>query len=115
VGGDGAGALSAPGPSRALVELTIFLALEQSYLWLWSGVIPRGIYVVSAAVLGLAIASILVRRETAREIGLRLDNLGRALAAATVVTIPAAAGLLAAGARRGAMRPGGPVAVEPRG
>ncbi|MBI3447732.1 MAG: CPBP family intramembrane metalloprotease [Acidobacteria bacterium] len=88
------------------------LALVQSYLWLWSGLIPRGIYLVSAGVLGIAIAGALTRRERAREIGARFDNLARALSEAGIVTIAAAAGLLVAGGWLGTIRPDWAVTVS---
>ncbi len=69
----------------------------QSYLWLWSGLIPRGIYLVSAAVLALAIASARIRGEGFREIGVRLDNLAPALRDAALVTAIPVVSLLAAG------------------
>ncbi len=84
----------------------------QSYLWLWSGLIPRGIYLVSAAVLALAIASARIRGEGFREIGVRLDNLAPALRDAALVTAIPVVSLLAAGVVMGTVRPDWIITVE---
>jgi len=77
----------------------------ESYVWTWNGIFKAGIYVVSAAVLGLAVVSAVVRKESLRDIGIRLDNLGRALAEAVMLTIIPAASMLAAGMMMGTVRP----------
>jgi membrane protease YdiL (CAAX protease family) len=74
--------------------------------------IPRGIYVVSSAVLALAIFSAWIRREGLREIGIRLDNLAPALRDAALVTAVPVVSLLAAGAAMGSVRADWIVTVE---
>jgi membrane protease YdiL (CAAX protease family) len=69
------------------------------------GLVPRGIYVVSSAVLALAIASALLRREGLKDVGVRVDNLTPALREALLVSIVPVAGMLATGLAMGTVRP----------
>src|SRR5262249_57366567 len=91
--------------AMAAIEIGILVLLVQSYVWLWVGLIPRGIYVVSAAVLLLAIASIRIHGDGPREIGLRLDNIVPASKQALLLTAIPSIAILAVGIAAGAGRP----------
>lgn len=71
----------------ALVELSLFLALVVSFIWVWRDwayAVPA-IYTLG---LGLTIATHVIHRESPRVLGFRLDNFGRAFKEAAIVTVP---------------------------
>jgi len=71
-------------PAIAVVELSAMTAVMLSYLWIWRGSFPGDIWVCIALYLGIGISSHVRRRESARDIGFRLDNLPPALLKALI-------------------------------
>jgi membrane protease YdiL (CAAX protease family) len=69
--------MSTRDPRAARVELAAMMVLLLSYMWLWQSLFPGHFAVVCLLYFGLGIAAHLRRGETPREIGLRLDNVGR--------------------------------------
>jgi len=72
----------------ALFEVSAMIALLLSYIWLWHGAFRGSFLVVLALYFGLGVTSHLLRRESARELGIRLDNVPRALRNAAIVFVP---------------------------
>ena len=85
----------------AAFELTLFLALVFSFIWLWSRAFPAASTVVYVLGLGLTLATHLIHRETPTDLGLRLDNLVAAAKDAAVPTIPLVTTFLVIGLVRG--------------
>ena len=63
-------------------------ALLLSYIWLWKDTFPGDFVVCVALYLAIGISSHIRRGETARDIGFRLDNLGRAARQALIYMGP---------------------------
>jgi len=68
-----------PRPTAAAVEIAAMSALILSYIWWWEDGFHGDFYVCVALYLCIGVASHVRRGESAREIGLRVDNLGAAL------------------------------------
>ena len=68
-----------PHPTAAAVEVAAMSTLLLSYIWLWEDSFDGAFYLCLALYLGIGVAGHLRRGETARDIGLRVDNLGPAL------------------------------------
>ena len=86
----------------ALAEILAMLALVLSYIWIWQGLFPGGHLVVVLLFLALCYISHVRHHESAREVGLRLDN-WRSAARQACLPLAIAMGLpLAAGAALGA-------------
>lgn len=81
----------------ALVEVGAMTALLLSYIWGWKGTFAGASRLIFVLYFGLGLTSHLLRRETARQIGFRLDNVPRALRNAAVVIVPAAVVVLTIG------------------
>ncbi|MFQ5702188.1 MAG: hypothetical protein ACE5HU_10120, partial [Acidobacteriota bacterium] len=77
----------------ALGELTLFLVLAFSFIWLWAHTLITGL-VIYALGLGLAITTHIIHHETPRELGLRIDNMGPAIKDAAVPVVPIVSSLL---------------------
>jgi membrane protease YdiL (CAAX protease family) len=77
-----------PHPTAAAVEVGAMAALILSYIWLWEDSFDDSFYLCLALYLGIGLAGHLRRGETARDIGLRVDNLGPALLQALVFVGP---------------------------
>jgi len=77
-----------PRPTAAAVEIAAMTALILSYIWLWEDRFRGDFYVCLALYLAIGVASHVRRGETARDIGLRADNLGAALRQALVFVGP---------------------------
>ena len=95
--------------SRRVVaeELLTMTALLLSYIWVWQGSFPGDFLVCVGLYFGLGALSHLRRGETAAEIGLRVDNLGRSLwDAAKLVGPLLLIPLLLGAARRSLQYPG---------
>src|SRR5262249_11390771 len=69
-------------------EVTAMTTLLLSYIWVWKGQFAGGFFVCIGLYLGLGIAGHWYRRETAHDVGLRLDNLGIAAWDAARATVP---------------------------
>lgn len=82
------------------LELTLFLAIVFSFIWIWRDV-PHAKLMVQVLGLGLTIGSHFLHRETPRAIGFRFDNLVPALKEAAVPTLPIVVGLVIIGVARG--------------
>jgi membrane protease YdiL (CAAX protease family) len=83
----------------AIAEITAMAVLLLSYIWIWQGAFPGDFWVVLALYLGIGFSSHLRRGESFRDIGLRLDNFGRAARSAVriigpLILIPPVVGLL---------------------
>lgn len=81
----------------ALLEVSAMTALLLSYIWGWKGTFSGASQLIIVLYFGIGITSHLLRHETARQIGLRIDNVPRALRNAAVVIVPAAVVVLAIG------------------
>jgi len=86
-------------PAAATIEIAAMTALLLSYIWLWEDGFAGDFYVCVLLYFAIGVASHLRRGETAREIGLRVDNLGaatrRALAfVGPLILIPPLVGLV---------------------
>ncbi len=88
-------------PWSVWLELAAFSGLLLSYIWLWQGAFPGHSVVIVLAYFGLGVAMHLRRRETARDLGFRLDNLRPALRSAFLWVGPILAGVLLIGAIAG--------------
>jgi membrane protease YdiL (CAAX protease family) len=65
-------------PAAAAAEIAAMTTLLLSYIWLWQDVFRGDFYLCVLLYFAIGVASHLRRGETAREIGLRADNLGAA-------------------------------------
>jgi membrane protease YdiL (CAAX protease family) len=88
-----------PAVSRlsAFIEVAALALVLLSYIWLWNGAFPGHSVVLLALYFGIGIETHWRRGERPREIGLRLDNLGRALRLVTLWIAPIAVFAMAAG------------------
>ena len=84
----------------AALELSLFLAIVFSFIWIWKDV-PHAKLIVQVLGLGLTIGSHFLHRETPRTIGFRFDNLVPALKEAAVLTLPIVIILVIIGVARG--------------
>jgi CAAX prenyl protease-like protein len=85
---------AAPLPNRrrvAVIEVTALIALLLSYIWGWQGAFAGSFFVVLILYFGVGLTSHVLRRESLHDIGLRLDNLPRALANGAMIFVPAIA------------------------
>src|SRR2546430_13404098 len=91
------------GPSRAasLAEILAMLALVLSYIWVWHKRFPGDELVVTFLYFALCYGSHLRRHESARSLGLRLDNWRPAAPPARLPVAGGAAGPLATGSAAG--------------
>ncbi|HET6374177.1 MAG TPA: CPBP family glutamic-type intramembrane protease [Candidatus Polarisedimenticolia bacterium] len=83
------------------IELTLFLALVLSYIWIWAGSFKGALVVVYVAGLGLTLGTHLIHRETAWDLGVRLDNVWASLKDCAVPTLPLVGFFLALGFANG--------------
>jgi hypothetical protein len=81
----------------ALTEVAAMTVILLSYIWVWQGAFVGSWSLVLVLYFGLGVSSHVSRRESARQLGLRVDNLPPALLNATAVIAPAAALTLAIG------------------
>lgn len=81
----------------ALVEVAAMVTVLLSYIWGWQGMFVGSSYLIVALYFGLALLSHRWRRESARELGLRLDNWSRALRNVIPIVVPAVAVALVIG------------------
>ena len=88
----------------ALLEVAAMDVLLLSYIWGWHGAFSGASIAILVLYFGLGIVSHLRRRESARDIGLRLDNFPRALRNALVFVVPAVVIALAVGWALGSWR-----------
>jgi len=72
----------------AVAEISAMTVLILSYIWVWEGAFPGDFWVVLALYLGIGFSSHLRRGESFRDIGLRLDNFGRAARTAVKIIGP---------------------------
>ena len=74
-----------PVPQRrpARLEIAALAATLLSYIWLWKGSFPGNVPIVLVLYFGIGIEGHIRRRETARDVGIRLDNV--AVACRTVL------------------------------
>ena len=89
----------------AFMELATISTLILSYVWLWQGTFEGDGVVVALLFLALAILSHRRRGDSARDLGFRLDNLGRSIAtvgliALTVIVLVIGLGLVLDSYRR---------------
>ena len=87
----------------ALMELSAFLMLVFSFIWIWAGAIPHAALVIYVAGLGITVTSHIVHRETPEDLGIRIDNLFAAAKDAAVPTLPLVALFSAYGLMRGSL------------
>jgi hypothetical protein len=81
----------------AFIEVGALALVLLSYIWLWNGAFPGHSVLLLALYFGIGIETHWRRRERPREIGLRLDNFGRAFRLVTIWIGPVALLALAAG------------------
>jgi hypothetical protein len=81
----------------AFLEVSAMIAILLSYIWGWQRAFVGASQLVLVLYFGLALVSHLLRGESARQVGLRFDNLPRALRNAAVVVVPAVLLALAIG------------------
>ena len=87
----------------ALVEVAAMTAILLSYIWGWQRTFPGSSYLIVLLYFGLAVLSHIWRRESARQLGLRVDNLPRALRNVAAIIVPAIAATLAIGFAAGTL------------
>jgi membrane protease YdiL (CAAX protease family) len=87
----------------ALLELSAFLMLVFSFIWIWAGAFPHASLVIYVTGLGITLTSHIIHRETPEDLGLRIDNLVAALKDAAVPTLPLVALFSAYGLARGTL------------
>jgi membrane protease YdiL (CAAX protease family) len=90
--------------SSAAAEVAALAALLASYIWLWDGAFPGHSVVLVALYFGIGIAAHWRRGESAREVGVRVDNFGRTLTLAIACLAPVMAAALLGGALLGSVR-----------
>jgi hypothetical protein len=96
--GSGATTVRAPASRlSAFIEVGTLALVLLSYIWLWNGAFPGHSIVLLALYFGIGIETHWRRGERPREIGLRLDNFGRAFRLVTVWIGPIAVLALAVG------------------
>lgn len=88
----------------AAIELSLFLAIVFSFIWIWRGV-PHAKLIVQVLGMGLTIGSHFLHRETPRAIGFRFDNLIAGLREAALIALPVVIGLIVIGVVGGHWRP----------
>ena len=88
----------------ALLEVAVMSAILLSYIWGWHGAFSGASSAIFLLYFGVGIASHLLHRESARDIGLRIDNFPRALRNAAMFAVPAVAVSLAVGWALGSSR-----------
>lgn len=71
-----------------LAEVAAMSAVLLSYIWLWHGRFPGDFSLCLTLYFGLGVAGHWLRRESPREIGLRLDNLQQSVVDAARITLP---------------------------
>ena len=81
----------------ALIELGLFLALVFSFIWVWARAFPQAATVVYLLGLGLTLTTHWIHRETPRELGVRIDNIGAAAKEAGLLALPIAGAFLILG------------------
>lgn len=71
-----------------LAEVAAMSAVLLSYIWLWHGRFPGDFALCLTFYFGIGVVGHWLRRESPREIGLRLDNLHQSVVDAARVTLP---------------------------
>jgi len=84
-------------PAPAVLATAIMAALLPSSIWGWQRAFEGASALVGVLYLGVCMLSQARRGESAAELGLRFDNLPRALGSAAVFVVPAVLVLVAAG------------------
>ena len=96
--GAGAPTPSAPGNSTlTFFEIAALALILLSYIWLWNGAFPWHTPLILVLYFGIGLETHWRRGERPRDIGLRLDNLGRALRLVSSWIAPVALVALTAG------------------
>lgn len=93
-------ALAGPGMDVALMTVLLF-----SYMWLWQGTFPGHFIVCVALAFGIGAWSHRRWKETAAEIGVRVDNLGACLLFGLKLIVPLIVVAVALGAWLGTLEP----------
>jgi hypothetical protein len=91
------GARAAAAPKAAVLEVTALALVLLSYIWVWEGAFPLHFLAILLLYFGIGIETHLRRHESAREIGVRLDNLGSALRLVSTWIAPVGAVALVCG------------------
>lgn len=86
-----------------LVEVTAMTAVLLSYIWLWRGRLAGSDAACLVLYFGIGIAGHRYRRESVRQIGLRVDNLRVAALDALRLAVPIVAMILAIGILTGSI------------
>jgi hypothetical protein len=81
----------------ALAEVAAMMAILLSYIWGWRDAFTGSSFLILVLYFGLAVLSHRWRRESARQLGLRIDNVRRALRNVVPFVLPAIAVTLAIG------------------
>jgi membrane protease YdiL (CAAX protease family) len=81
----------------ALVEVAAMMAILLSFIWGWQGTFAGSSWLLVVLYFGVGVVSHLWRHESARQLGLRIDNVPRAVRNVTAVIVPAVAITLAIG------------------
>jgi membrane protease YdiL (CAAX protease family) len=77
--------------SAAIVEVAVMSAVLLSYIWGWQHAFPGSSQLIFVLYFGLGLLSQFRRGESLRDVGVRADNLPRALRNAALVVLPASA------------------------
>src|SRR5262245_19401775 len=72
-------AVSRPWRGAASAEVGVMAVILFSYVWLWHSTFPGAALLILALYFGLGIVSHVRRGESARDIGVRIDNFPRAI------------------------------------
>lgn len=92
-------------PARPEVDVALLAALLFSYIWLWQGSFPGDFFLCLALYAGVGVWSHWRRKETAKEIGFRTDNLGASLLFGIKLVGPLLVAAIALGAWLGTIGP----------
>ena len=74
--------------TAAVIEVTAMIALLLSYIWGWQGAFRGSFITLLVLYFGLGLVSHIRRGETPRDIGLRIENVPRALVNAAIIFVP---------------------------
>jgi hypothetical protein len=94
-------AVNRPSRASALVEVAAMVVLVLSYIWGWQGLFRGDFLLIAALYFALGLLSHIRHGETARELGLRLDNWRRAASNASLIVALGVCAPLTVGAALG--------------